>query len=136
MKITGIHHHSVLVTDLDRARAFYRDVLGLEEVPTPPAFDFPVAWFALGAEQIHLLLSKQPDTESGRHIALHVEDLAAARRRLEELGLPVSGATTIPGAERLFTADPDGNRIELICWSRPWWDTVRELGLKVGGRPR
>ena len=131
MKVTGIQHHSVVVTDLDRARAFYRDVLGLEEVPTPPTFAATIAWFAVGEEQIHLLGADRADADSGRHIALHVEDLAAARQRIEERGLPLSPAGGIPGAERFFTADPDGNRIELICWRRPWGETVRELGLKV-----
>lgn len=32
MQISGIHHHSVIVTDMGRARAFYRDGLRLEEV--------------------------------------------------------------------------------------------------------
>ncbi len=135
MKITGIHHHSVIVSDLTRARAFYRDVLGLEEVPVPPTFAFPVAWFALGSEQIHLLPAKSPDAPSGRHIALHVEDIAAARQRLRSLGRPISETTPIPGAERFFTADPDGNRIEIIHWSQPWAETVRALGLQVPRHP-
>lgn len=119
MQTTGIHHHSVIVTDLNRARAFYRDMIGLEEVPIPPAFDFSMAWFAAGDQQIHLMAAARPDSTSRRHIALPVDDIAAARRRLEGAGLPVSGATPLPGAERLFTSDPDGNRIEIICWSRP-----------------
>lgn len=135
MQISGIHHHSVLVTDLDRSRAFYRDVLGLAEVPIPPTFHFPVAWFAVGDQQLHLLVAPAPDTLSGRHIALHVDDLAVARARLRGLGLEVSETTPIPGADRFFTHDPDGNRIELISWSRPWGDTVRELGLTPPGRP-
>lgn len=131
MKVTGIQHHSVVVTDLSRARAFYRDVLGLEEVPTPPTFGPGIAWFAVGDEQIHLLSAAVADQDSGRHIALHVEDIGAARRRIADRGLPLSPAGGIPGAERFFTADPDGNRIELICWSRSWPETVRELGLQV-----
>jgi len=131
VKITGIHHHSVIVTDLDRARAFYREALGLEEVPTPPAFDFPVAWFALGEEQLHLLQAKEPDARSGRHIALHVKDIGAARHRLETLGLTVADTAPIPGAQRFFTADPDGNRIEVIARSRPWTEAVQEPGLRV-----
>ena len=37
--IESLHHVSVTVTDLARARQFYGDVLGLRELPRPP-FDF------------------------------------------------------------------------------------------------
>ncbi len=43
IRVTGLHHVAVTVTDLDRARRFYSDVLGLVELPRPP-FDFGGAW--------------------------------------------------------------------------------------------
>src|SRR5687767_4947344 len=43
-----IDHAAVVVTDVARAVAFYRDVLGLTEVPRPPTFDFPGAWLRVG----------------------------------------------------------------------------------------
>ena len=131
IRIEGIHHHSVVVADLERGRAFYRDILGLPEVPIPPNFN-PVAWFALGAgQQLHLLRAPQAEAPGQRHIALHVADAVAARQRLREHGYGVEEATGIPGADRFFTADPDGNRIELIQWSVPWDRTVAALGLVV-----
>ena len=129
IEITGLHHHSVRVTDLERSRAFYRDVLGLRPVATPPTFRFAVAWFAVGEGQIHLLAGREADPPSPRHIALHVRDLGAARERLRACGCRVAETTPIPGAERFFTWDPDGNQIELICWQRPWDEVARELGL-------
>ncbi len=129
MRITAIHHHSVSVTDLPRARAFYRDVLGLTEVPSPPSFGGRVAWFSLADQQLHLLRARQADPVGERHIALRVADLEVARGELVARGLPAEPAPTIPGADRLFTSDPDGNRIELIQWHRPWEETVRGLGL-------
>ena len=134
MQVTGIHHHSVVVTDLKRARAFYREVLGLEEAPTPPAFDDGIAWFSVGDQQLHLLTAPRADVPSGRHIALHVRDGHAARSRARAAGLEVSETTPIPGADRFFIADPDGNRIELICWTRPWTETVASEGLRVRHR--
>lgn len=132
MQIDGIHHHSVVVTDLERSRAFYRDVLGLKEVPIPPTFNFAVAWFGLGdGQQLHLLRGPQADPPGARHIALHVRDVQAARAQLRALGHRVEETTPIPGADRFFTADPDGNRIELIQWSTPWDATVERLGLAV-----
>ncbi len=135
MKITGIQHHSVVVADLARAREFYGGVLGLEEVPSPPTFDFPVAWYAVGDDQIHLLLADEGRAPSRRHVALQADDLLAVRQRLQGAGAPISETTPIPGAERFFTEDPDGNRIEIIHWSTPWEETVRELGLRLPGSP-
>ncbi len=136
MRISGIHHQSVVVTDLERSRVFYRDVLGLTEVPTPPTFYSTVGtvvWFQVGDEQIHLLPGRRADPPTPRHVALHVEDARTARRELQERGLPVEETTEIPGADRFFTADPDGNRIEIIQWSVPWPETMRRLGLTLGG---
>jgi len=48
MKINSLHHVSLTVTDLERSRRFYREVLGLQEIARP-AFNFPGAWFQLGA---------------------------------------------------------------------------------------
>ena len=41
--IHSLHHVSLVVQDLARAKAFYGDVLGLQELPRPP-FDFDGAW--------------------------------------------------------------------------------------------
>jgi glyoxylase I family protein len=137
VQVAGIHHQSVVVTDLERARRFYRDVLGLTEVPTPPTFYGtvgPVVWFAVGPQQqIHLLPARRADPPSPRHVALQVTDAAAARQELAARGCAVEETTPIPGADRFFTADPDGNRIEVIQWQIPWADTVRRLGLTLGG---
>mgnify|MGYP001294747018 CR=1 FL=1 len=51
MQITGLHHATVVVTDLDRAASFYRDALGLREIPIPTSFagaGLNVRWFAVG----------------------------------------------------------------------------------------
>jgi glyoxylase I family protein len=65
-----IHHVAVPVTDLERSRRFYRDVLGLEEIPRPP-FDFPGAWFALGpnGQQVHLLVYPGHTLRTGKGLA-------------------------------------------------------------------
>ncbi|HEU4753087.1 MAG TPA: VOC family protein, partial [Armatimonadota bacterium] len=42
MKLTGIHHVSILVSDMERAVAWYREVLGLAEVKRPSNFVTPV----------------------------------------------------------------------------------------------
>ena len=120
MRLTGIHHCSIVVTDMDRARRFYRDVLGLKEIERPANFTNPVVWFEVGDEQVHLIPSERPDTQSPRHFALHVEDARAAREHLRSHGIEVHETVPIAGADRFFILDPDGNQIELIQWSRRW----------------
>ncbi len=126
LDVTQIDHCSVIITNVERSRRFYRDLLGLKEIPRPRTFDFVVLWFELGNHQLHLLLKDQPDTISPRHFALRVADVAAARKYFAEKNVPMQETTLIPGADRFFIFDPDGNRIEIIQWHQPYgphaWD--------------
>jgi catechol 2,3-dioxygenase-like lactoylglutathione lyase family enzyme len=114
VRATKLDHVSIIVTDVDRANAFYRDVLGLKEVPRPKSFDFPGAWFEVGAELIHLLGQTSADAPGRRHFCLFVEDVHAAADYLAGRGLKVTWDVKykIDGIDRFFTNDPDGNRIE------------------------
>jgi glyoxylase I family protein len=120
LQISQIDHCSVIITDVERSRRFYRDVLGLKEINKPRTFDFVVLWFDLGNMHIHLLLKDEPDTISPRHFALRVGDAASARTYFRQRGLAIQETTPIPGADRFFIHDPDGNRIEIIQWLRPY----------------
>jgi glyoxylase I family protein len=120
LEVSQIDHVSVIITDVERSRSFYRDLLGLREIAKPRTFDFVVVWFDLGNQHLHLLLKDQPDTRSPRHFALRVRDAAAARAFFSEHGVAAQETTPIPGADRFFIADPDGNRIEIIQWLRPY----------------
>jgi catechol 2,3-dioxygenase-like lactoylglutathione lyase family enzyme len=64
LDIAGIHHVSINVTDLGRARRFYSEVLGLEEIARP-AFDFDGAWYRLGDRQLHLIVHPATHTLRG-----------------------------------------------------------------------
>jgi catechol 2,3-dioxygenase-like lactoylglutathione lyase family enzyme len=120
LQISQIDHCSVIITDIERSRAFYRDLLGLQEINKPRTFDFVVLWFELGNQQVHLLLKDRPDSVSPRHFALRVEDAGTARAYFRARGIAVHETTPIPGADRFFIADPDGNCIEVIQWLRPY----------------
>ncbi len=119
-EISQLDHCSVIITDVERSRRFYRDVLGLKEINKPRTFDFVVLWFELGNQHVHLLLKDKSDTIGARHFALRVTDAALARSYFGERGIPIQETTRIPGADRFFIADPDGNRIEIIQWLRPY----------------
>ena len=133
LSVTQIDHVSVLVTDLPRARHFYRDVLGLREIAKPRTFDFEVLWFDLGNQQLHLLRKPAPDTRSPRHFALRVTDVKAARAHFRSHGIETQKTTPIPGCDRFFVSDPDGNRIEIIQWLEPY-DPARSGAAELDGR--
>jgi catechol 2,3-dioxygenase-like lactoylglutathione lyase family enzyme len=119
--VTHIDHVSVLVTDVGRARRFYAGVLGLTEIPKPKTFDFVALWFDLGGgHTLHLLKKPEPDTVSPRHFCLRVTDAAAAREHFARHGVETRETTLIPGADRFFVSDPDGNRIEVLQWVVPY----------------
>lgn len=119
MKPIGIDHCTVLITDVERAIHFYRDILGLKEVASPATFPgagLDVRWFQVGQQFIHLFVSLQADTIGRRHFAIQIDDALAAKHDLIAKGVEVMETVPIPGAERFFVRDPDGNRIELIEW--------------------
>lgn len=118
--IAGIHHDSMVATDPVKVRAFYGDKLGLREIPSPSTFNFPVVWYQVGEQQIHLMIKDQPDPVSPRHVALSLKDAQAARQALKARGVEIRETTEIPGADRFFVFDPDGNRIEMVEWKIPW----------------
>ena len=114
LRVTQIDHVTVIITDLERSRRFYGEVLGLREVSPPYTFAFVVLWFALGENQyVHLLHKPQPDAIGPRHFALGVADAAAARDHCRSHGLAVEETVRIPNADRFFVRDPDGNRTRL-----------------------
>src|SRR5262249_16310275 len=119
LQVSQIDHVSVVITDVERSRRFYRDVLGLKEIAKPRTFDFVVLWFDRGNMHVHLLLKDRPDTLSPRHFALRVRDAAAARAYFRERGVATQETTPIPGADRFFVFDPDDNRVEVIQWLEP-----------------
>ncbi len=123
MQFSQIQHGSLVVQNLERAAAFYRDVLGLTEIEIPstfPAAGINVRWFRLGSQQIHLLLGRENQPDSQHHLALQVDDAQSARSWMKEHGIAVAEAVPIPGADRFFIRDPDRNLIEIIEWKEAY----------------
>ncbi|REE86486.1 catechol 2,3-dioxygenase-like lactoylglutathione lyase family enzyme [Paenibacillus taihuensis] len=117
----GIHHVSIIVSDIERAQAFYRDVIGLVEIERP-AFDFPGAWYAIGAggQQLHLIVHEGETKRSGGidtrdgHFAIRVADFDATIAWLDKCGVPHrNNRNSITGFAQIFIIDPDHNVIEL-----------------------
>jgi catechol 2,3-dioxygenase-like lactoylglutathione lyase family enzyme len=136
MKIDAIHHVSLTVTDLERSRRFYNEVLGLEEIPRPP-FNFPGAWFQLGAtQQLHLIVHTRPTFRNkpldsrDSHFAVRVADYWQTVRFLQSKGYRDDGAEDDPmrlivnprataGFPQMYILDPDRHVIEINAASAP-----------------
>lgn len=107
---------------MERAVRFYKEVLGLQEIGIPSTFPMAglrVRWFQLGDEHIHLMPGG-PDNISPRHFAIHVDDAQEAREHFKSKGVEVRETVPIPGADRFFIADPEGNNIEIIQWKETY----------------
>ena len=120
LDVTQFDHVSVIITDVERSRCFYRDVLELKEIAKPRTFDFVALWFELGNQTLHLLRKPDPDTVSPRHFALRVRSVATAREHFRARGVVIEETTQIPHCDRFFVRDPDKNRIEVIEWLEPY----------------
>ena len=116
MKISKLLHAALLVNDLQRAKNFYEDVLGLKEKPRH-SFDFDGVWYDLGENELHLMVvadALPPAEQRPRrdyHVAFLIDDYEAAKARLTKLGVPFREGRR--GFPQLFVRDPDGNLVEL-----------------------
>ena len=117
-----IGHVHLKVADLERAVAFYRDVLGFELMQRMGS---QAAFLSAGGYHHHIGLntwesragSPPPRRATGLyHVAIRYPDragLAEALRRLERAGIPLEGAADHGVSEALYLRDPDDNGIEL-----------------------
>jgi len=117
-----IGHVHLKVSDIDRALAFYRDVLGFE---LTQRLGDEAAFLSAGGYHHNLGLNTwesrggsppPPGTTGLYHVAIRYPDRAAlgdALRRLSDAGIPITGATDHGVSEAVYLRDPDGNGIEL-----------------------
>ncbi len=117
----GMSHVSFPVHDLDRALAFYRDVLGFESMPRPE-LGVRGAWLRAGDAEVHLIvrfdgmaIGEPPPTlnPAAQHIALRIDDYPAAVASLRAHGLDVLETNAEMG--QLWVKDPDGHIVELTA---------------------
>jgi len=99
----------------DRARAFYRDVLGLAEVPKPAELAARGGvWLEAGTLKLHLGVEQNFRPARKAHPALLVHDLSMLIERCQAAGYMITTDMPLQGYDRVYVADPFGNRIELL----------------------
>ncbi len=124
---TRIGHVHLKVADLERAIAFYRDVLGFQ---LTQRYGSQAAFLSAGGYHHHIGLNTwqslgappPPPRSTGLfHTAILYPtraELADALRRLIRAGIPLDGASDHGVSEALYLRDPDQNGVELY-WDRP-----------------
>ncbi len=118
VKLKAIRHTGISITDVNKAKEFYGQILGLTELPRPE-LPVPGAWYECNGVQVHLIGHSEtmrgiPGV--GPHIAVQVEDLEQAKRELTARGIAFQEFAPPPSMRAnpvLFVRDPDGNIVEL-----------------------
>jgi catechol 2,3-dioxygenase-like lactoylglutathione lyase family enzyme len=105
-----------------QARRFYGRLLGLRELEKPASLrGRGGVWFALRGAQLHVGVVEPFVAAAKAHPALRVADeptLEQLAQRLMNAGGVVEWDDEIAGIRRFFTADPWGNRLELLATRR------------------
>lgn len=140
-----IGHVHLKVADLDRAIAFYRDVLGFE---VTQLFGGQAAFLGMDGYHHHIGLNTwesrggappPPGTTGLYHVAILYPDrpaLARALKRLIRHGVSLDGAADHGVSEALYLHDPDGNGLELYRDRPPEeWPRTKNGQLSMGTAP-
>jgi len=140
-----IGHVHLKVADLERALAFYLDVLGFE---LTQRYGHQAAFLSAGGYHHHIGLNTW-ESQGGSpphrgatglyHVAIVYPtraELAVALRRLIQAGIKLEGASDHGVSEALYLRDPDGNGVELY-WDRPkdLWPRSSDGGVAMYTQP-
>ena len=131
---TSVGHIHLRVADLDRAIAFYSDVMGFD---LRLRYGTQAAFLSAGGYHHHIGLNTW-DSQGGTppakghtglyHVAFLYPDrpaLARALKSVKEAGVPIDGAADHGVSEAIYFRDPDGNGIEIYC-DRPQEEWPRD----------
>jgi len=142
--IEGIHHHCIIVSDLERSIRFYRDTLGLrlnftnEGVEVAGALGFPKgvesvytkeAHMQAGNDHVELIqyvkpkgkpFDRLPCDVGNMHIGLRVSDVDKVYEELKQKGVKFNSSPNkvtegpLKGWTWVYLQDPDGATIEFV----------------------
>jgi catechol 2,3-dioxygenase len=127
---THIGHVHLKVSDINKALAFYKDLLGFEIMAR---YGESAVFISAGGYHHHIGLNTwyskngpQPASDATGlfHTAIVYptrKDLAVALQRLIDAKYPLTGASDHGVSEAIYLDDPDGNGVEL------YWDRPKEL---------
>jgi catechol 2,3-dioxygenase-like lactoylglutathione lyase family enzyme len=117
MRIVRIDHVQLAMPrgGEEEARAFYKTVLGIPEIPKPTNLvSRGGCWFVSDALKVHLGVEDDFRPARKAHPAFLVEHLSDLKNKLEAAGFKPIIDEPLEGYDRIHVHDPFGNRIELL----------------------
>jgi lactoylglutathione lyase len=132
-RILGVAHAAFYVSDLAKARAFYKDFLGFDEpfsLKRPDGSD-RIVFIKINEDQYLELFAEDPPSGGGRlsHISLYTDNASAMRDYLAARGVkaPETVGKGRIGNSNFNVTDPDGHTVEIVQYEPDGW-TRRETG--------
>ena len=116
MSIRGVHHLQLAFRagNAPAMRHFYRDLLGLSELPGDQA-EGAALHFVAGEQRIDLVgVAQWQPLPAVSHLAFEVQDLSSLRERLLAAQLPLVENQGLAGYARFYLKDPAGNQLEFL----------------------
>jgi len=114
-------HHVALETrfeDSEACVAFFA-LLGFARRDPPPTLQDRAVWLALGDQQVHLLLTDDPEVPSQGHLAVVLDDYDATLARLTVAGYRIEPREQHWGSPRAFVHDSAGHVVEVMQFAPP-----------------
>ncbi|MBV7296426.1 VOC family protein [Enterovibrio paralichthyis] len=125
MEISGIHHVALIVSDIENAKRFYRDVLGLTIIAEnyrEERDSWKIDWQLPDGRNLEMFSfpasperPSYPEARGLRHLAFQTPDIDKAVVHLNRCGVAVEPVRIDPYTQARFTffSDPDGLPLEL-----------------------
>jgi len=124
INILGYNHVSLQVRNLERSLKFYKEIVGLEQLPRPN-FATKGAWLRVPheAEELHLIEGKKDSVVSDMkgattHFSWEIPNVDIAETYLKTKNVIIHKQSRADGVIQLYMLDPDGYLIELTQYPK------------------
>ena len=116
--ITGYNHVALAVQNIDSSARFYREIIGLEQIPVPADLKAIRAWFKIApGQELHLLAGRTTlvsnNDRNGAHFSFSIPDADPVEAYLLKKHIPYHRQQRFDKAWQVYITDPDGYVIEL-----------------------
>lgn len=113
---------TIKVSDLDKSKTFYKDILGLEiDWEKGDSKEFGIVMFKTGDSNLELLFAPDMDGTIGKGVTVgfEVESLEEIRKKLQDHGYDLGKEQSpMEGMVFAFTHDPDGVGVQLVEYNK------------------